>query len=169
MSVDGCHWRLHESRPADAAAAWAGSSLVAPSVAALLPPRRQRISWVSDTACSPKHVQHRALFCSCLLNVVLSVCRPAQVYLDNVTAEYYNPEPLDSCEQFTTKTVFGFQQAFGANNVTATANRTAGRIIGPVNITVLVLDASDNRTGARGHTVGKDCLLVLHVSTGRLP
>lgn len=86
----------------------------------------------------------------------MSVRCPAQVYLDNVTAEYFNPEPQDSCEQFTTKTVFGYQQAFGAGNVTATANRTAGRIIGPVNITVLVLDARDNSTGARGHTVGED-------------
>lgn len=80
-----------------------------------------------------------------------------------MTAEYYNPEPLDSCQEFTTKTVYGFKQAFGENNVTTTANSTAGRIIGPVNITVLVSDASDNRLGARGHTVGQGCLLVLHV------
>jgi hypothetical protein len=79
------------------------------------------------------------------------------VYLDNITAKYFNPEPLDTCEQFTTKTVFGFKQAFGDGNVTATANRTAGRIVGPVNITVEVLDAKDNRTGTRGHNVGQAC------------
>lgn len=66
--------------------------------------------------------------------------------MQNVTAEYFNPAPLDTCEQYTTKTVFGLKQAFGDRQVLATNNKTAGRIIGPVNITVVVQDGQSNRT-----------------------
>lgn len=69
-----------------------------------------------------------------------------QIKLINVSASYFNPSPLDTCEQFNSKTVFAFEQAFNKSNV-KTVNRTGGMLIGPIKITVLVIDAMSNTTG----------------------
>lgn len=71
---------------------------------------------------------------SCLSHCATAVC-------------HRNPHPLDDCEQFTTRTIFGLRQAFGDANVIATNNKTAGKIIGPVIIPVVVLDGQTNKTG----------------------
>jgi hypothetical protein len=70
---------------------------------------------------------------------------PWQVYLYNVSVAYLNPSPLDNCQQYNSKALFGLRQAYGPDNVTA-VNATGGNILGPVNITVLVSNASSNAT-----------------------
>jgi hypothetical protein len=67
--------------------------------------------------------------------------------MDNVTVRYRNPHPLDNCEEFTTRTIFGLRQAYGSSSIIATANKTACKLIGPVTIPVLVLDGQTNQTG----------------------
>jgi hypothetical protein len=69
-----------------------------------------------------------------------------QIKLINVSASYFNPSPLDTCEQYNSKAVFGLQQAFNESNVIS-VNKTGGMLIGPLNITVLVIDAKSNTTG----------------------
>jgi hypothetical protein len=65
----------------------------------------------------------------------------------NVSVSYVNPSPLDSCEQYTAKAMFGLRQAYGTDNVVV-VNGTAGRLVGPINIPVIVTDVRNNRTGA---------------------
>lgn len=70
----------------------------------------------------------------------------AQVYLINVSASYFNPSPLDTCEQYNNKTMFGLAQAFNSSNVVS-VNKTGGKLLGPINITVLVVDGKSNTSG----------------------
>jgi hypothetical protein len=64
----------------------------------------------------------------------------------DVSVSYVNPSPLDNCEQYTAKAMFGLRQAYGVDNVVV-VNGTAGRLVGPITIPVLVTDTRTNRTG----------------------
>lgn len=76
-----------------------------------------------------------------------ATCACVQVYLINVTASYFNPSPLDTCEQYNSKVVFGLRQAYNESNVVM-VNKTGGKLIGPINITVAVIDGKSNASGA---------------------
>jgi hypothetical protein len=79
-------------------------------------------------------------------DTLLKFCvRVLQIKLINVSASYFNPSPLDTCEQYNTKAVFALNQAFNGNVMSV--NKTGGKLIGPLNITVLVIDAKTNTTG----------------------
>jgi hypothetical protein len=75
------------------------------------------------------------------------LCTGAQVSLNNVSVSYVNPSQVDTCEEHTSKAVFGLSQAFTDTNVIS-VNKTAGKLIGPLNITVWVTDANTNTSGA---------------------
>jgi hypothetical protein len=60
---------------------------------------------------------------------------------------YVNPNSArDTCEQYNSKVVFGLRQAWGQDNVTL-LNASASNVVGPVGITVAVINNATNRTG----------------------
>jgi hypothetical protein len=85
-----------------------------------------------------------------------------QAVLSNVTFHYPNPSALDTCEQFTERTVFSLKQSFPS----AKADR-----ITPVSfhldvlqVEVQVVDGSDNSTGRYACPPGRYGLLSSLVS-----
>lgn len=75
----------------------------------------------------------------------IALANGALIYFVNVSVAYVNFAPLDNCEQYTKKAVFGLQQAYGEANTTL-LNATALRINGPINTTVVVNNGSTNAT-----------------------
>ncbi len=68
----------------------------------------------------------------------------SQVDLINVSTAYQNPAPVDTCEQYTERTVFALQQQYGKN--ISALNSTSVAFKGPIAIQVLVYNGSDNST-----------------------
>lgn len=80
------------------------------------------------------------LYCCCFAVLHL------QLVLRNVGIAYNDPSVLDTCEQYNQKVLYGLQQQYGAGNISV-VNATAGRLVGPITIPVLVLDGSRNNSG----------------------
>ena len=73
---------------------------------------------------------------------------PPQLLLVNVSVAYINPSELDTCQQYTERTVFAMQQLYGVQNTTIDAGRTTGNVAGPLTVDLLVIDGANNATGA---------------------
>lgn len=86
-----------------------------------------------------------------------------QVYLDNVSVSYVNPSQVDTCEQYTSKMVFGLKLAYNDSNAIS-VGKNAGKLTGPLVIIVGVTDANTNTSGA-----GSNCktVLLLHAISGQ--
>lgn len=68
-----------------------------------------------------------------------------QLVIRNAGIAYQNPSKFDTCEQYNHKVLYGLQQQYGLRNVSL-VNATAGRLVGPISMPVLVLDGRLNIT-----------------------
>ena len=74
-----------------------------------------------------------------------------QVMLSNVTFHYYNPATLDSCEQFTDRTIFSLQQQPDVRGSVVKVDPVSFHLDQWELPSVQVLNGSDNSSGKECH------------------
>eukprot|EP00879_Flechtneria_rotunda_P007950 GHRR01008329.1.p1 GENE.GHRR01008329.1~~GHRR01008329.1.p1 ORF type:complete len:1448 (+),score=551.05 GHRR01008329.1:1287-5630(+) len=99
---------------------------------------------IGITSCCTARVTGSAEICvHGMLSKTRVLATALQIILLSVGLDYEDPSDVDNCEQYNAKVVFGLKQQYGLRAVQQ-VNETAGRVAGPINIPVLVLNGSQN-------------------------